>query len=321
MKKLIPALFLTMLTIAVMAVCAQSADKTSSGGKLRVVASNFPPYDFARAVAGDKAEIEMLLQPGSESHTFDPTPQDIIKIQNCDVFIYGGGESDEWVSRVLESMDTSKMKIIALMDCVDAVEEEIVEGMQDDEDHSHDGVFEDRDVRDRSLADWKGDWQSGLPYVADGSLDDVFVQKAAHDDKKTAEEYKQYYLTGYQTDYDRLLIDGDSIAFYQGKQVHKSRYQYRGFVIMTYESGKKGVRYQFEAVGEASGAPKYLQFSDHNIKPTDVSHFHVYYGNGSFETMLGELANWPTYYPVAMTAKDIASDMMGHAHEAEYDEH
>jgi zinc transport system substrate-binding protein len=105
---------------------------------MNVVATIFPPYDFAREIAGDKVNLTMLLQPGAESHSFEPTPQDIIKVQNCDVFIYVGGESDAWVERILESMDTSRMEIITLMDCVEVVEEVIVEGMQDEEeDHDH----------------------------------------------------------------------------------------------------------------------------------------------------------------------------------------
>ena len=72
----------------------------------------------------------MLLKPGAESHTFEPTPQDIITIQNSGLFVYVGGDSDEWVADVLTSMDQSKMTIFKLMDCVDLVEEELVEGMQ-----------------------------------------------------------------------------------------------------------------------------------------------------------------------------------------------
>jgi zinc transport system substrate-binding protein len=86
-----------------------------------------------RAVTGDKVSLTMLLPPGAESHSFEPTPQDIIKVQNCDVFIYVGGESDAWVETILESMDTSRMEIITLMDCVEVVEELVVEGMQEEE--------------------------------------------------------------------------------------------------------------------------------------------------------------------------------------------
>lgn len=95
-----------------------------------VVATIFPQYDFVRQIAGDKAEITMLLPPGSESHSYEPTPQDIITIQNADIFIYVGGESDKWIDSILDSMDTNNMQLISLMDVVEAVEEEHVEGMQ-----------------------------------------------------------------------------------------------------------------------------------------------------------------------------------------------
>ena len=101
-------------------------------GRLSVVATIFAPYDFARSLAGGLAEVTMLLPPACESHTFEPTPQDIVKIMNCGVFIYVGGESDAWVERILSAMDTSGMCIVTLMDCVDTVEEVIVKGMQAD---------------------------------------------------------------------------------------------------------------------------------------------------------------------------------------------
>ena len=73
----------------------------------------------------------MLLKPGEESHSYEPTPQDIIAIQNCDLFIYVGGENDEWVEDILSSMDTGRMATLRLVDCVDTVEEEHVAGMKE----------------------------------------------------------------------------------------------------------------------------------------------------------------------------------------------
>ena len=101
----------------------------------QVVSTTFPGYDFARAVLGNSDNITMLLPPGAESHSFEPTPRDILHIQNCDVFIYGGGESDVWVDSILASMDTSIMTIIAMMDVVEVVPEELVEGMETDHEH------------------------------------------------------------------------------------------------------------------------------------------------------------------------------------------
>jgi zinc transport system substrate-binding protein len=116
------------------------------GGKLQVVATIFPPYDFVREIAGDRVNLTMLLPPGAESHSFEPTPRDIITVQNCDVFIYVGGESDAWVEGILKSMDTSRMSIITLMDCVDVVEEEIVEGMEEEEEEGEEGPEYDEHV-------------------------------------------------------------------------------------------------------------------------------------------------------------------------------
>ena len=107
-----------------------------NGEELNVIATVFAPYDFARQVVGDLGEVTMLLPPAAESHSYEPTPQDIIKIQECDVFIYTGGESDEWVTDVLASIGNEDIQVIKMVDVVDAVEEELVEGMQAHE-HEH----------------------------------------------------------------------------------------------------------------------------------------------------------------------------------------
>ena len=99
---------------------------------LHIVATIFPPYDFARAAIGGSgaATLTMLIKPGAEMHAFEPTPQDIIAISNADLFIYVGGESDVWVGDILSSMPDSHVKAIKLTDMVPALAEELVEGMQ-----------------------------------------------------------------------------------------------------------------------------------------------------------------------------------------------
>jgi zinc transport system substrate-binding protein len=101
--------------------------------RLTVTAATFPAFDFVRVLTGDRVNLTMLLPPGSESHSYEPTPQDIIRIQNSDVFIYTGGESDHWIDGILDSLDTGHLRILALMALVDVVEEEIVEGMEAEE--------------------------------------------------------------------------------------------------------------------------------------------------------------------------------------------
>jgi zinc transport system substrate-binding protein len=122
-------LLAALLTAAAFAGCAPQAG-AAKGGKLSVVTTIFPAYDFARAVAGDLADVTMLLDPGAEVHSFDPTAQDIMKISACDVFICIGGENDAWVDTVLGSVDAGGKTVVRLMDAVTPVEEETVEGMQ-----------------------------------------------------------------------------------------------------------------------------------------------------------------------------------------------
>lgn len=99
--------------------------------------NHFPQYDFVRQIAGDNVEVSMLLKPGEETHSYEPTPQDILKIQNCDLFIYVGGENDEWVEDILDSIDTEHIRLLRLIDCVDTVNEEHVEGMKEERGHEH----------------------------------------------------------------------------------------------------------------------------------------------------------------------------------------
>lgn len=116
---------------------ADPADNADDG-KISVVTTIFPPYDFVREIAGDEADIKMLLKPGEETHSYEPTPQDIIAIQNSDVFIYTGGENDVWVEDILSSMPDSDLVTLRLVDCVETVEEEQVEGMKGSAGHDHD---------------------------------------------------------------------------------------------------------------------------------------------------------------------------------------
>jgi zinc transport system substrate-binding protein len=146
MKKFV-SVTLAMLIVACALTGCEQQKPAETIDKISVVTTIFPPYDFTRAIAGDKADVTMLLPPAAESHSYEPTPQDIIKVQNCGIFIYNGGDSDEWVNEVLQSMDTSKMRIIKFIDCVETVEEEIVEGMEDDEDdHDEDNEDEDGEI-------------------------------------------------------------------------------------------------------------------------------------------------------------------------------
>lgn len=108
-------------------------DRATEEEKLSIVTTNFPAYDFAKQVAGEDADVRMLLKPGAESHSYEPTPEDIITIGKSDLFIFTGGDSDEWVEDILESMKKAPKATFRMMDQVDLYEEELSEGMQPEE--------------------------------------------------------------------------------------------------------------------------------------------------------------------------------------------
>ena len=117
-------------------------------GKLQVVTTLFPYYDFARAIAGDAADVTLLLAPGREAHSFEPTPLDAVRIARADVFVYNGGESEEWVEDMLDAVDGNARAVVRMMDHVDALEEEFVEGMQgaEAEDEDSGGIEYDEHI-------------------------------------------------------------------------------------------------------------------------------------------------------------------------------
>ncbi|MCR5546793.1 MAG: metal ABC transporter substrate-binding protein [Lachnospiraceae bacterium] len=159
MKKYISLLIVAVLTLGMFAGCGKTAtsanDSDSSSattgsddGKLQVVTTIFPEYDWVMNVLGDEAEnadVTMLLGSGVDLHSYEPTPEDILKITTCDVFIYVGGESDKWVADALAEAVNEDMVVINLMETLgDSVsEEEIVEGMEAEEEEGEEGEEEE----------------------------------------------------------------------------------------------------------------------------------------------------------------------------------
>lgn len=185
--------------------------------------------------------------------------------------------------------------------------------------HSHDhgaenkvakGYFEDAQVQPRALSDWEGEWQSVYPLLVDGTLDSVMAHKAEHG-KKTAAEYKDYYMTGYKTDVDHVTIKGDQVTFARADGAVTGQYAADGQEILTYEKGNRGVRFVFKKVGGDEKAPGFIQFSDHKIAPEKADHYHLYWGDDR-AAVLKELSNWPTYYPAALTKAQIVDEMNAH---------
>ncbi len=184
-------------------------------------------------------------------------------------------------------------------------------GHDEDTEKIYEGYFEDSQVKDRALSDWEGDWQSVYPLLQEGTLDEVFAHKAQHNAGQTEVEYKEYYEKGYKTNVDRILIEGETVTFFENGEGNAGEYTYDGYEILTYEAGNRGVRYIFKLAEEKEGLPAYIQFSDHSIYPTDASHFHLYWGDDR-DALLDEVTNWPTYYPSEMSGHEVAHEMMAH---------
>ena len=122
--------------------CGQEQDraeklKNSTQKPLKVVTTIFPYYDFTRQIAGDVVDLELIVPAGMDSHSFEPTPADMRKLQEADVVICNGGAMEHWVGQVLEAVDSSQKTVVVMMDYVEVLEEEIVEGMEEEHDHFH----------------------------------------------------------------------------------------------------------------------------------------------------------------------------------------
>lgn len=116
MKRL-TAIFLCLCLV--LCGCTAEPEQTHDKSKLQIVCTSFPAYDFAREIAADRAELTLLIKPGSEVHSYEPTPKDMIRIQESDLFICNGGESEQWAKTLI----TPELNTIYMMDCVDTVEE------------------------------------------------------------------------------------------------------------------------------------------------------------------------------------------------------
>ena len=135
-------IILAMMAVFCMAACDGTSELNKEDGKIKIVATIFPEYDWVKAVMGDKAEgadITLLLDNGVDLHSYQPTAEDILKISTCDMFIYVGGESDEWVEDALATAQNKDICVINLMEVLgeNVKEEETVEGMQEEKEHDH----------------------------------------------------------------------------------------------------------------------------------------------------------------------------------------
>lgn len=183
MKKVIKLIMIAIMCFGVVSLTGCS--NREEDNKLTIISTSFPGYDFSRAVVKDvsDAEVKMLLKPGADMHDFEPTPQDIKNIKNSDIFIYAGGDSDEWIEDVLDDIDTKKTKVIKLMDLVNVVEEEAVEGMEEEDEEEEEEAEYDEHV-----------WTSPINAITiTNKLKDEII-KIDEDNKSLYEENAKCYV-------------------------------------------------------------------------------------------------------------------------------
>ena len=186
----------------------------SGDTRLNVVTTLFPYYDFLRQIAGDSIRLTMVVPAGMDSHSFEPTPADMITIQNADLLVCNGGTMEQWLSQVLDSFGegTGPKRVVTMMDCVDVVQEEIVEGMEDGEAHGHghthvhaDGTVHagdhDHESEDHAHSEEEHDTEEHIHSEDEHDMEDV----AVHD-----EDHAQEYLDeddghGVEIEYDEHI--------------------------------------------------------------------------------------------------------------------
>ncbi len=145
-KKILAAV--TAIALGASLCGCSGGESADSADKPLIITTIFPAYDFARQVFGDTADVRMLLKPGQESHSYDPSAKDIVEINGCDLFVYNGGESDQWVESVLQA--APDVETFRMTDAVSLLDEEHSEGMQEEE-HDHDHADGDEEEYDEHV--------------------------------------------------------------------------------------------------------------------------------------------------------------------------
>lgn len=181
-RKLLAVITAAATVFSLCACSSESSYSSSDSGKLKIISTVFPPYDLARQIAGDNAEISILLPPGSEIHNYEPSAKDMIAIRNCDIFLYIGGENEQWAEKLINSNDTKNVTAVKLIDYVPVLSED-----EDEHDHDHDHDHEHEHETDEHI------WTS--PQNAQLMLSAVYdaICKVDPSDKQTYTKNKDAY--------------------------------------------------------------------------------------------------------------------------------
>ncbi len=300
MKKTISLIIAVLIIVGSLSACGsgsgQSAAETAG---LQIVTTIFPEYDWVMNVLGDnpaKAEVTMLLDTGVDLHSFQPTAADILKISTCDLFIYVGGESDEWVDDALQEATNNDMIVIDLLDVLgDSVkEEEVIEGMQEEEhDHEHEDEDDHEEDHDHEHGEGEAEYDEHVwlslknAAVLVNSISDA-IQKL---DPDNAESYKMNaaayikklnalddeYRAAVSAASVRTLLFGDRFPFrYLTDDCGLSYYAAFAGCSAETEASFETITFLAHKVDELSlSAVMTIEGSDHRIAETIVQNTHT----------------------------------------------
>ena len=207
----IAALLLAAALCLSLGACGKADEVSESGGKPVIVATIFPYYDFAKNVCGDAAEVALLVPPGSDSHSYEPTPKDVKLVNACALFLYTGGDEDGAFAQLLESAD-EEVASLKLIDSVKPLKEQLVEGMEGEADDGYDPHI------------WTSPKNAGL------------ICKAIHDAVKTiVPDLDDTLCEAYAAKLDELDADfADYFAEHKEPLIFGDRFPFR---YLTYEYG------------------------------------------------------------------------------------
>lgn len=234
MKDILKIASLLLLLVGISACGKQEAEKED--GKLEIVTSFYPMYDFTKNVAKDKANVSMLIDGGVESHDYEPSAKDMAKIQNADVFVYNSNEMETWVETVLENIDTSKVKVIEASKGI-----ELLKGSEshDEEDHDEHADEEEHEGHDHD----HGHSHAFDPHVW---LDPLLVKKEVKTisdalieiDSKNKDYYEKN-TTEYLSKLDKL--NDDYVAAFEVAKSRKFVTQHTAFSYLANQYGLEQV--------------------------------------------------------------------------------
>lgn len=210
MKKsqIIISILVLMLILISISACASNNKSFEDNGKIKIVATLFPQYDFAKEIVKDKGEVVLLLPPGVEAHSFEPTPQDIGSIRNADVFLYTGEYMEPWAKKMIKNIGEEDIIIVDLSKGIELIDE-------DDHEHNHDAHHGGKDPHiwlDPINAQKMVDDIIEAVVKTDGENED-FYRENGENYKKKLEELDKKFVETFEKTENNTIIYGGHFAF------------------------------------------------------------------------------------------------------------